>query len=106
MADPPDAGCDAPVSKLCQALMLPRLLGFLDCRRVIPAAAAVGFDGRGGSLDIRLVISIAASAESRAAPGRELVDPGGPLIQARIHRRLLQGRLCRASKLRCFGALA
>jgi hypothetical protein len=45
MTDPPDAGGAAPVAKLCQASMLPCLLGFLDRRGVVPAAAAVGFGG-------------------------------------------------------------
>src|SRR6185437_2095252 len=73
------------------ASMLPGLLGFLDRRLMVPAVAAIGVaGGRGGGLGNGLGCFIAASAESLPAPGRELVDPGGSLIQTRRHRHLLE----------------
>src|SRR6185437_13193921 len=87
----PHAGDRAPVSRLPLASMLPGLPGFLDRRLMIPTVAAIGFaGGRGGGLGNGLGCFIAASAESLPAPGRELVDPGGSLIQTRRHRHLLE----------------
>src|SRR6202022_1959960 len=77
----------ASVSSLRLASALPLRLGFLDGFLVIPAAAAGGLveafrEAIGG---VGLGLLIATSAESRTAPGRELVDLRGPVIQTRIH---------------------
>src|SRR3979411_1233628 len=69
--------------------MLPHRLGLLDCRFVIPAAAARSFaHGRGSKIGSGLAFLVATLAESRAPPGRELVDLCGPVIRTRIHYRL------------------
>src|SRR5580704_17736437 len=68
------------------ASTLPHRLRLLDRRFVVPAAAACSLvHGRRTLSGCGLGLIIATSAECRAAPGRELVDPGGSLIQTRIH---------------------
>jgi hypothetical protein len=69
-----------------------RLFRFLYCSFVIPAAAAQSHIG-GGGIEACLCVLMATRAESRAAPGRELVDPGGPMIQIRVHRYLHWSRI-------------
>src|SRR5262249_38683492 len=60
-------------------------LGLADGFLVIPAAAAHDLvDAR--RLRHGFGLAMAAAAESRAAPGRELIDPGGPLTQICTHR--------------------
>ena len=46
-------------------------------------------DRRGGGVGCGPGLAIATSPESRAAPGRELVDLGRPLIHTRIHHQSL-----------------
>jgi hypothetical protein len=53
---------------------------------MIPAATAGRFvHPRRTLLDCGFGLVVPTSTESRAASGRELVDPGGPVIQTRIH---------------------
>jgi hypothetical protein len=62
-------------------------LGLLDRLVVVPGAPNSNFaHARRSKVGYGLGILVAASPESRAAPGRELVDLGGPVIQTRIHR--------------------
>src|ERR1700730_17850644 len=71
------------------ASALPYRLGFLDGRFVIPAVAAGSLvHARRSLLGCRFGLVMATPAESRAAPGGELVDLCGPVIQTRIHSRL------------------
>src|ERR1700688_4818585 len=85
------------------ASTLPYRLGFLDCRFVIPAAAAGNLArARRGLVGCQFGLVVATPAESRAAPGRELVDLGGPVIQTRIHSRL---SLCRGTLDSCCARL-
>ena len=80
---------NASASSVRLASVLPHRLGLLDCRFVIPAAAARSFaHGRGSKIGSGLAFLVATLAESRATPGRELVDLCGPVIQTRIHYRL------------------
>jgi hypothetical protein len=73
-------------SGLRLASTLPCRLGLLNRRFVIPRAAAHRFNhARRTLLDGRFWLVIAASTESCAAPGRELVDLGRSVIQTRIH---------------------
>jgi hypothetical protein len=72
--------------ELRSASTLPHRLGLLYRRLVIPAAAAGGFVHKWRALvGCGFGLVMATSAESRTAPGRELVDLGGPVIQTRIH---------------------
>jgi len=72
------------------------VLFVLDGGCVIPAVAAIReVDRRGGKLGLGL--AVATSPESRTAPGRELVDPCGPLIYTRIHHHSLS--FCRGASL-------
>src|SRR5436309_5455936 len=72
------------------------VLFVLDGGGVVPAVAASREVGRwGGKLGLGL--AIAASPERRAAPGRELVDPCGPLVYTRIHHHSLS--FCRGASL-------
>jgi hypothetical protein len=77
---------NASASGVPSASALPYGLGFLDCCFVIPAAAAGSLvHARRGKIGGGIGLFVAASRESRAAPGWELVDLCGPLIQTRIH---------------------
>jgi hypothetical protein len=88
-----NSGDGSPVLNLRLASTLPRRLGLVDRGLMIPAVAAVGFaDGRRGEIACGFGLVMAASAESRPAPGRKLVDLGRSLIQTRIHHRLSLGR--------------
>jgi hypothetical protein len=81
-----NSGDSGPVLGVRLASTFPRGLGFLDRGLVVPAATAIDFvDARRGEVGDGFGLVIATSAESRSAPGRKLVDPGGPLIQTRIH---------------------
>ncbi len=83
-----NSGDGGPALHLRLALTIPRWLGFLDRRLMVPTATAVDFvDARRGEVGYGFGLIVATSAESRPAPGRELIDPGSrPLIQTRIHR--------------------
>src|ERR1700689_5502144 len=84
VGNPLNPGGDAPASDRWPASALPFRFGFLDRRLVVPAAAAIGLaDLR--AIGAGLGLFVAPPAESRPAPGRELVNLGGPVIQTRIH---------------------
>src|SRR5438552_2439660 len=77
----------APSSIRAVASALPRRLGFVDRFLMIPAAAADGLIDRQRPLLIGgFGFAVTSAAERRAAPGRELVDLGGSVIQACVHR--------------------
>jgi hypothetical protein len=64
-------------------------LGFLDGCFVVPTATARSFaDAQWALIGSGLGFLVATSAESRPAPGGELVDLCGPVIETRIHRYL------------------
>src|SRR6266702_1250848 len=68
------------------ASAFPRRLGFVDRFLMIPAAAADGLVHRYRHVVVGgLGFAVAAAAESRAAPGRELIDLRGPVIQTCVH---------------------
>jgi hypothetical protein len=68
------------------ASALPRRLGFVDRFLMIPAATADGLIHRHRPVVASgMDFAVATAAESRAAPGRELIDRGRPLIQACVH---------------------
>jgi len=76
-----------PSSLGAVASALPRRLGFIDSFLMIPAAAADGLIDRQRSLlSGGFGFAVVTAAESRAAPGRELIDLGGPVIEACVHR--------------------
>jgi hypothetical protein len=76
------------ISKAPASAVLYRL-GFLDRRFVVPGAANGNLvHARQSKVGDGLGLIVATPSESRAAPGRELVDPRGPLIQTRIHGNL------------------
>src|ERR1700722_6284233 len=88
---PPSRGRHAPLnlrlaSALPRRLGRGRCLGLPDRFLVVPAATAGCFVHAGRILvDRGFGLAVATPAESRTAPGRELIDRGGPLIQIRIH---------------------
>jgi hypothetical protein len=81
----PDFSC-AAVPNVLSASAVTLRLGVLDCSLVIPAVAAKGFvEARGGGKTGGTSgLAVATSAESGAAPGRELVDLGSSLSSTRV----------------------
>ena len=76
----------APFRWRASASALPRRLGFVDRFLMIPAATADGLVHRHRRLVAGGVcFAVTATAESRAAPGRKLIDLCGPVIQTGVH---------------------
>jgi hypothetical protein len=70
------------------ASALPRRLGFVDRFLMIPAATADGLIHRQRAVVSGFGLGVAAAAESRATPGRELIDLGRSVIQTCVHTTL------------------
>jgi hypothetical protein len=67
------------------ALTLTPWLGLLNCRFVVPAVTARFANARRGEIGGCFGFFVTTPDDGRAAPGRELVDRRGPVIQTRIH---------------------